>query len=139
MICLLTFKQKNFRQPNLLKKEFIYIAYVNYTSSSRSIFIVYMCISLVISFCRDAVIVAITNCGTSVFAGFVIFSVIGFMSDYTGLPVDKVAASGKRQQMGKCLGIRDSKCGNINVRHISCGNVGHLCGHIASRCANVVP
>lgn len=43
---------------------------------------------------RDAVIVAITNCGTSVFAGFVIFSVIGFMSDYTGLPVDKVAASG---------------------------------------------
>jgi solute carrier family 6 amino acid transporter-like protein 5/7/9/14 len=43
---------------------------------------------------RDSWIVAILNCATSVFAGFVIFSVIGHMSYRTGQDVDKVAAYG---------------------------------------------
>ncbi|ELT92696.1 hypothetical protein CAPTEDRAFT_1707 [Capitella teleta] len=43
---------------------------------------------------RDAVLVAILNCGTSVFAGFVIFSVIGFMSVKMNLPVSEVVDAG---------------------------------------------
>ena len=44
---------------------------------------------------RDVLIVAVLNCATSIFAGFVIFSVIGFMSVSTGVPVEKVVTSGK--------------------------------------------
>ena len=44
---------------------------------------------------RDAVIVAIVNCGTSVFAGFVIFSVIGYMAHEMKVDVADVTDSGK--------------------------------------------
>ena len=39
-------------------------------------------------------LVACLNCGTSVFAGFVIFSVIGHMSVRSGIPVSEVATQG---------------------------------------------
>lgn len=45
-------------------------------------------------FSRDSIIVPLLNCGTSIFAGFVVFSVIGFMSHQTGLPVSTVATDG---------------------------------------------
>lgn len=43
---------------------------------------------------RDSVIVCLINCGTSVFAGLVIFSVLGFMATEKGVDVKNVADGG---------------------------------------------
>ena len=48
-------------------------------------------------FYRDAIRISILNSCTSLFAGFVIFSVIGFMAREQQLPVSEVAASGKNK------------------------------------------
>ena len=44
---------------------------------------------------RDSIISAITCCLTSVFAGCVIFSVIGFMAHELQQPIKNVMSSGK--------------------------------------------
>lgn len=46
--------------------------------------------------CRDAFLLALINSGTSFFAGFVVFSVLGFMAAEQGVDISKVAESGKR-------------------------------------------
>ncbi|KAK6168527.1 hypothetical protein SNE40_021040 [Patella caerulea] len=43
---------------------------------------------------RDAILVSCINCGTSIFAGFAIFSLLGFMATETNQDVDKVASQG---------------------------------------------
>jgi len=43
---------------------------------------------------RDAVLVAVINCGTSIFAGFAIFSLLGHMAYVTNKDVENVADSG---------------------------------------------
>jgi len=45
-------------------------------------------------FSRDSLIVPIINCGTSIYAGFVIFSVLGYMAKIKGVDVADVAAQG---------------------------------------------
>jgi len=44
--------------------------------------------------CRDAVIVTLINCGTSIFAGFVVFSILGFMAAEQHVGVSDVADDG---------------------------------------------
>ena len=46
------------------------------------------------SFHRDTLIVCFGNCCTSVFAGFAIFSVLGFMAHELNVPVSEVVTSG---------------------------------------------
>lgn len=48
-------------------------------------------------FPRDALIVSFTNSFTSILAGFVIFSAIGYMAHIHNLPVDNIATDGKHQ------------------------------------------
>ncbi|KAG8447809.1 hypothetical protein GDO86_015060 [Hymenochirus boettgeri] len=43
---------------------------------------------------KDAFILALINSGTSFFAGFVVFSVLGFMANEQGVDISKVAESG---------------------------------------------
>ncbi|CAH2066295.1 unnamed protein product, partial [Iphiclides podalirius] len=43
---------------------------------------------------RSSIIIPIVNSGTSVWAGFVVFSVLGFAADRAGVPVDQVATAG---------------------------------------------
>ncbi|KAI4896507.1 hypothetical protein NFI96_029534, partial [Prochilodus magdalenae] len=43
---------------------------------------------------QDAFVLALINSGTSVFAGFVVFSVLGFMAAEQGVDISKVAESG---------------------------------------------
>lgn len=55
----------------------------------------YSCFCLSVFLCRDAFLLALINSGTSFFAGFVVFSVLGFMAAEQGVDISKVAESGK--------------------------------------------
>jgi solute carrier family 6 GABA transporter-like protein 6/8/11/12/13 len=46
------------------------------------------------SLCRDCIMISCINTSTSVFAGFVVFSVLGFMAKEQGVHISEVAESG---------------------------------------------
>ena len=52
---------------------------------------------------RDAITVSLGNCGTSIFAGFVVFSYIGYLSHITGQDIDKVVQAGTNFNRVICL------------------------------------
>lgn len=45
---------------------------------------------------RDAVTVPVLNCTASILAGFVVFSVLGFMAKRAGVSVEDLTVAGKR-------------------------------------------
>lgn len=49
----------------------------------------------ILYYCRDAVIIALSNCITSFLSGFVIFSMLGFMAYQQRAPISSVVAQGK--------------------------------------------
>lgn len=48
--------------------------------------------------CRDTFIVTLGNAITSILAGFAIFSVLGYMSQELGVPVNQVAKAGEANE-----------------------------------------
>ena len=56
-------------------------------------------------FYRDTLIVTLGNCATSIFAGFAIFSFLGFMAQDMGTTVDKVVQSGKNKLLSSYVCI----------------------------------
>ena len=63
-----------------------------------------------ILFLSDAIVVSVMDCLTSIFAGLVIFSIIGYMASELGKDVSEVAAEGRFQNSK--LGNTESKLGN---------------------------
>ena len=53
---------------------------------------------------RDSALFAMCNSGTSLFAGLVIFSVLGFMAKEQGVSVGDVAESGKDKTLHVSIG-----------------------------------
>ena len=50
---------------------------------------------LLMLFFRDALIVPVANCLTSVFVGFVFFALMGYTADIVGEPIEKLIRSGE--------------------------------------------
>ena len=50
----------------------------------------------VLLLCRDSIIFAVFNSGTSFYGGFLIFSVLGFMANKQGVDIEDVAKSGEK-------------------------------------------
>ena len=51
--------------------------------------------------CRDSIIFAVFNSGTSFYGGFLIFSVLGFMAKKQGVDIEDVAKSGEKMFQGE--------------------------------------
>ena len=89
-VCTLRFcnvlctKEKYYRYWNEMK-----MSIVRFVSNSK------LLVKLpVLSVYRDAIMINIVSFFTSLYAGFAVFSIIGFMANEAGIEVDKVIDSG---------------------------------------------
>lgn len=62
--------------------------------NERKLGVIYKNTIIALNVDRDAIVVATGDMLTSVFGGFVIFAIIGFMANELGVPVDEVATHG---------------------------------------------
>ncbi len=71
---------------------------------------VYLCIAIINVFpIRDSLWLCLLNSGTSLVAGFAVFSVLGFMAQKQGVPIDVVAESGTATFLKKKVNIYNTK------------------------------
>ena len=59
-------------------------------------------------FLSDAIVVSVMDCLTSIFAGLVIFSIIGYMASELGKDVSEVAAEGRFQNSIRKFKVRQA-------------------------------
>jgi len=55
--------------------------------------------------CRNGLIIICVNYFTSLFGGFCVFSVLGFMAKELGQPIEKVVSSGKSCYLGLVIHV----------------------------------
>lgn len=72
------------------------------------------CVSM---FCRDCLWLCLLNSGTSVVAGFAVFSVLGFMAHEQGVDIAKVAESGNQRCSERFIGCLSVP--SVTIRHIT--------------------
>ena len=49
---------------------------------------------LFVKFTRDAILISLVNCGTSLYGGFAVFSVLGYMAHTLGTEIENVTDAG---------------------------------------------
>ena len=80
-----------FRRPNVFAPTHCNLTYL-LSKNYHFYFLKYQ--NFVHGICRDAMIVPVINCATSIFAGFVIFSIMGNMAYELKVPVSEVVDEG---------------------------------------------
>jgi len=76
--------------------------------------------------CRDALATSTINCVTSFFAGFVIFSVLGYMSKKSRTPINEVATEGELAPAARvCSHVERRSNSSSDVSRTNFGRASH--------------
>ena len=64
---------------------------------------------------NDAYTVVFINCGTSLFAGVVVYSILGYREVKTGIPANKVSCPFKTRSVSDVARARDIHAGTLQT------------------------